>query len=46
MADRTLSADDQHELQHAFERFEAEETVAGVHERMLGLLAELQAGAH
>ena len=46
MADRTLSAEDQRDLQHAFERFEREETGAGVHERMLGLLAELQAGAH
>jgi hemerythrin-like domain-containing protein len=46
MADRTLSAEDQRDLQHAFERFETEETGAGVHERMLGLLAELQAGAH
>ena len=45
MADRTLSAADQHDLQRAFERFEVEEMGAGVHERMLGLLAELQAGA-
>ena len=44
MADRTLSAEDQHDLTHAFERFEAQETGAGVHERMLGLLGELKAG--
>jgi hemerythrin-like domain-containing protein len=41
MADRVLSAEDQHDLQHAFDRFEQEETGAGVHERMLGLLREL-----
>jgi hemerythrin-like domain-containing protein len=45
MADRTLSPEDQHELAHAFGRFEAQETGAGVHERMLGLLQELRAGA-
>jgi hemerythrin-like domain-containing protein len=45
MADRALSAEDQHDLAHAFERFEEQETGAGVHERMLGLLQELQAGA-
>jgi hemerythrin-like domain-containing protein len=44
MADRALSAEDQQDLQDAFERFEAEETGAGVHQRMLGLLAELKAG--
>jgi hemerythrin-like domain-containing protein len=44
MADRALSAEDQRDLQHAFERFEAEETGAGVHQRMLALLAELKAG--
>lgn len=45
MADRVLGLDDQHELQAAFERFEREETGSGVHERMLGLLRELKAGA-
>ena len=45
MADRALSAEDQHDLAHAFERFEAQETGAGVHERMVGLLQELRAGA-
>jgi hemerythrin-like domain-containing protein len=45
MADRTLSAEDQHDLAQAFERFEEQETGAGVHERMLELLQELQAGA-
>jgi hemerythrin-like domain-containing protein len=45
MADRALSAEDQHDLAHAFERFEAQETRTGVHERMLGLLQELTAGA-
>jgi hemerythrin-like domain-containing protein len=46
MADRALSAADQQDLQQAFARFEAEETGAGVHQRMLELLAELKAGAH
>jgi hemerythrin-like domain-containing protein len=45
MADRTLSTEDQHDLAHAFERFEERETGAGVHERMIELLRELQAGA-
>jgi hemerythrin-like domain-containing protein len=45
MADRALSAEDQRELAHAFERFEAQETGAGVHERMIELLQELRAGA-
>jgi hemerythrin-like domain-containing protein len=45
MADRALSAEDQRELAHAFERFEAQETGAGVHERMVELLQELRAGA-
>lgn len=45
MADRALSAEDQRDLAHAFERFETQETGAGVHERMLGLLQELRAGA-
>jgi len=45
MAERTLSAEDQQDLAHAFERFEAQETGAGVHDRMLGLLSELKAGA-
>jgi hemerythrin-like domain-containing protein len=43
MADRTLSAEDQHDLAHAFARFEERETGPGVHERMLGLLQELLA---
>jgi hemerythrin-like domain-containing protein len=46
MADRTLSAEDQRDLQHAFARFEAEETGAGVHQQMLGLLDELEAAAN
>ena len=46
MADRALSAADQHDLQQAFQQFEAEETGAGVHQRMLVLLAELKAEAH
>jgi len=45
MADRALSAEDQDDLAHAFERFEAQEVRAGVHERMLGLLRELTASA-
>lgn len=45
MAERTLSAEDQQDLAHAFERFEAQETGAGVHERLLGLLSELKANA-
>ncbi len=45
MADRALATDDQAHLTKEFERFEAEETGAGVHEAMLKLLAELKAGA-
>jgi hemerythrin-like domain-containing protein/uncharacterized protein (DUF2249 family) len=45
MADNVLSPEDQAYLEKAFERFEAEETGAGVHETMLKLLEELKAGA-
>jgi len=45
MADRALGAEDQAFLSKEFERFEAEETGAGVHEAMLKLLDELKAGA-
>jgi hemerythrin-like domain-containing protein len=45
MADRVLGPEDQHDLQHAFEQFERDETGAGVHARMLGLLEELRSGA-
>jgi len=45
MADKVLSPEDQAELAKAFERFETEETGAGVHEAALKLLEELQAGA-
>ena len=41
MADRALTPEDQAHLAQEFERFEAEETGAGVHEAMLKLLAEL-----
>jgi len=44
MADRALGAEDQAFLSKEFERFEAEETGAGVHEAMLELLGELKAG--
>jgi len=44
MADRALTPEDQAHLAREFERFEAEETGAGVHEAMLKLLAELKAG--
>jgi hemerythrin-like domain-containing protein len=44
MADNILSPEDQAELEKAFERFEVEETGAGVHEASLKLLDELQAG--
>ena len=43
MANRVLSAEDQAHLSKEFERFEAEETGAGVHEAMLKLLQELKA---
>jgi hemerythrin-like domain-containing protein len=45
MADRALAPDDQAHLATEFERFEAEETGAGVHEAMLKTLGELKAGA-
>ena len=45
LADSTLSPEDQQHLGHEFERFEAEETGAGVHEAVLKLLDELKAGA-
>jgi hemerythrin-like domain-containing protein len=45
MADNVLSPEDQEHLGHEFERFEEEETGAGVHEAMLKLLDELKAGA-
>ena len=45
MADNVLTAEDQKHLTHEFERFEKEETGAGVHEAMLKLLEELKAGA-
>jgi hemerythrin-like domain-containing protein len=45
MADNVLTPEDQEHLEHEFERFEAEETGAGVHEAMLKLLDELKVGA-
>ena len=45
MADRVLGPEDQAHLSKEFERFEAQETGAGVHEAMLELLADLKAGA-
>jgi hemerythrin-like domain-containing protein len=45
MADNVLTPEDQEHLGKEFERFEAEETGAGVHEAMLKLLEELKAGA-
>jgi len=45
MADNVPSPEDQAHLEKAFERFEAEETGAGVHEAMRKLLEELKAGA-
>jgi hemerythrin-like domain-containing protein len=45
MADNVLSPEDQADLEQAFERFETEETGAGVHKASLKLLEELQAGA-
>jgi len=44
MADRALTPEDQAHLTKEFERFEAEETGAGVHEAMLALLKDLKAG--
>lgn len=45
MADNVLTAEDQEHLGKEFERFETEETGAGIHESMLKLLDELKAGA-
>jgi len=45
MADRVLTPEDQAELASAFDRFEAEETGAGVHEASIALLKELKARA-
>jgi hemerythrin-like domain-containing protein/uncharacterized protein (DUF2249 family) len=45
MADQFMGPEDQERLSGEFERFEAEETGAGVHEAALKLLAELKAGA-
>ncbi len=45
MADNVLSPEDQAHLGKEFERFEEEETGAGVHEASLKLLEELKAGA-
>ncbi len=45
MAERVLSPEDQAQLLVAFDRFEAEETGAGVHEASVALLKELRAGA-
>ena len=43
MADRVLGPEDQAYLAKEFERFEVEETGAGVHGAMLELLKELKA---
>jgi hemerythrin-like domain-containing protein/uncharacterized protein (DUF2249 family) len=45
LADNVLSPEDQAHLGKEFERFETEETGAGVHEASLRLLEELKAGA-
>jgi hemerythrin-like domain-containing protein len=45
MAERVLSPEDQEQLALAFDRFEAEETGAGVHEASVALLRELRAAA-
>ncbi len=45
MADNILGPEDQVYLEKEFERFETEETGAGVHEASLKLLEELKAGA-
>lgn len=45
MADNVLTPEDQEHLGKEFERFETEETGAGMHEAMLKLLDELNAGA-
>ncbi len=45
MADNVLSPEDQEQLGREFERFETEETGAGVHEASLELLEELKTGA-
>jgi hemerythrin-like domain-containing protein len=46
MADRVLTPEDHAELTTAFDRFEAEETGAGVHEVSIALLKELKAGTN
>jgi hemerythrin-like domain-containing protein len=46
LADNALGPEDQQQLGHEFERFEAEETGAGVHEAVLKVLDDLKAGAH
>jgi hemerythrin-like domain-containing protein len=45
MADSVLSPEDQAHLQKEFERFEEEDTGAGVHQASLKLLEGLKAGA-
>jgi hemerythrin-like domain-containing protein len=45
MADNVLNPEDQEHLAHEFQRFEEEETGAGVHDAMLKLLDDLKAGA-
>lgn len=45
MADRVLTPEDQAGLTAAFDRFEAQETGAGVHEASLALLEALKAGS-
>jgi hemerythrin-like domain-containing protein/uncharacterized protein (DUF2249 family) len=45
MADNVLTAEDQEHLGKEFERFETEETGAGLHEAMLKILDELKGGA-
>jgi len=44
LADHVLTPGDQEHLGKEFERFETEETGAGVHETSLKLLEELKAG--
>jgi len=45
MADQVLTPEGQAQLAEAFDRFEAQETGAGVHEASLALLEALKAGA-
>jgi hemerythrin-like domain-containing protein len=45
MADRVLTREDQTELAAAFDRFETQETGAGVHGASIARLKELEAGA-